>query len=83
MIILLVNMHQQLFFDYRYKYFYEDGFGKDYNILNLKNKSDYSDEYFTGSILSLYEQKLYFNNYKRQLSQFNLENPLMICGLKC
>ncbi|MFA5527579.1 MAG: DEAD/DEAH box helicase family protein [Peptostreptococcales bacterium] len=67
-----------IIFDYRYKYFYEDGFGKDYNILNLKNKSDYSDEYFTGSILSLYEQKLYFNNYKRQLSQFNLENPLMI-----
>lgn len=67
-----------IIFDYRYKYFYEDGFGKDYNILNLKNQSEYGDEYFTGAILSLYEQKLYYNNYKRQIKPFNLENPLMI-----
>lgn len=67
-----------IIFDYRYKYFYDDGYGKDYAILNLKNESDYSDEYFTGAILSLYEQKLYFNNYRGQLSKFNIENPLMI-----
>lgn len=67
-----------IIFDYRYKYFYEDGFGKDYNILNLKNKEEYGDEYFTGSILSLYEQKLYYRNYGRQIKPFNLENPLMI-----
>ena len=67
-----------IIFDYRYKYFYEDGFGKDYNILNLKNKNEYGDEYFTGAILSLYEQKLYFRNYGRQIKPFNIENPLMI-----
>lgn len=67
-----------IIFDYRYKYFYEDGFGKDYNILNLKNKNEYGDEYFTGSLLSFYEQKLYFKDYGRQIKPFNLENPLMI-----
>ena len=67
-----------IIFDYRYKYFYEDGYGKDYHILNLKNKKDYGDEYFTGAILSLYEQKLYYRNYGRQIKQFNIENPLMI-----
>ncbi|MCD4822572.1 MAG: DEAD/DEAH box helicase family protein [Methanococcoides sp.] len=67
-----------IIFDYRYKYFYEDGFGKDYSILNLHNKEDYGDEYFTGSLLSLYEQKVYFKNYGRQIKPFNLENPLMI-----
>ena len=67
-----------IIFDYRYKYFYEDGYGKDYQILNLKNKEDYDDEYFTGSLLSLYEQKIYFKNYARQIKPFRLENPLMI-----
>ncbi len=67
-----------IIFDYRYKYFYEDGFGKDYHILNLKNKNEYGDEYFTGAILSLYEQKLYFKNIGRQIKPFNIENPLMI-----
>ncbi|MFH2106488.1 MAG: DEAD/DEAH box helicase family protein [Candidatus Micrarchaeota archaeon] len=67
-----------IIFDYRYKYFYEDGFGKDYQILNLKNTDDYGDEYFVGALLSLYEQKLYFKNYDRQIKAFNLYNPLMI-----
>lgn len=67
-----------IIFDYRYKYFYEDGFGKDYSILNLKNKNEYGDEYFTGSILSFYEQKIYYKNYTSQIKPFNLENPLMI-----
>ncbi len=67
-----------IIFDYRYKYFYEDGFGKDYHILNLNNEKDYGDEYFTGSLLSLYEQKIYFRNYSRQIKPFNIENPLMI-----
>ncbi|MBU1974199.1 MAG: DEAD/DEAH box helicase family protein, partial [Nanoarchaeota archaeon] len=67
-----------IIFDYRYKYFYEDGFGKDYHILNLKEKVEYGDEYFTGALLSLFEQKLYFKNYGRQIKPFNLENPLMI-----
>ncbi len=67
-----------IIFDYRYKYFYEDGFGKDYNILNLKNKEEYGDEYFTGAMLSLYEQKLYFQEHKREIKHFNIENPLMI-----
>lgn len=65
-------------FDYRYKFFYEDGFGKDYEILNLKNKNNYGDEYFTGALLSFYEQKLYFNNYQNEIGPFNLKNPLMI-----
>ncbi len=67
-----------IIFDYRYKYFYEDGFGKDYSILNLQNDDEYGDEYFAGSLLSLYEQKTYFNNYRDSIMLFNLENPLMI-----
>jgi hypothetical protein len=67
-----------IIFDYRYKFFYEDGYGKDYSILNLKNAEDYGDEYFTGSLLSLYEQKLYFLNHELQTKEFNIYHPLMI-----
>jgi len=67
-----------IIFDYRYKYFNRDGFGKDYSILNLKDDDKYGDEYFTGALLSFYEQKIYFRDYGRQIRPFNLENPLMI-----
>lgn len=68
-----------IIFDYRYKYFYEDGFGKDYSILNLRNKNDYdNDEYLLGALLSLYEQKKYLNDNSRGIRKFKLENPLMI-----
>jgi len=46
--------------------------------LNLKNEKDYGDEYFTGSLLSLYEQKIYFLNHEIESKEFNIENPLMI-----
>ncbi|KKM57062.1 hypothetical protein LCGC14_1551060, partial [marine sediment metagenome] len=67
-----------IIFDYRYRYFYEDGFGKDYEILNLKNPEDYGDEYFTVALLSFYEQIIYYQNNKADIKNFNIENPLMI-----
>ena len=67
-----------IIFDYRYRYFYEDGYGKDYEILNLKNPEDYGDEYFTIALLSFYEQIIYYENHKEDVKNFNLENPLMI-----
>ena len=67
-----------IIFDYRYRYFYKDGFGKDYEILNLKNPEDYGDEYFTIALLSFYEQIIYYQNNKDGVKNFNLENPLMI-----
>ncbi|MFW9778203.1 MAG: DEAD/DEAH box helicase family protein [Candidatus Heimdallarchaeota archaeon] len=67
-----------ILFDYRYKFFYEDGYGKDYSILNLRNAKDYDDEYFAGSLLSLYEQKLFFKNHQIAAQEFLVYNPLMI-----
>lgn len=75
--ILFDEYQKCIIFDYSYKYFYEDGYGKDYNILNLNN-DNYNDEYFVGSILSFYEQKKYFLNYKKEIREFNLQNPLML-----
>lgn len=64
--------------DYRYKFFHEDGFGKDYSISDLKDYDKYGDEYFTGALLSFYEQKIYFRDNKKLILPFNIKNPLMI-----
>ncbi|MHA1149185.1 MAG: DEAD/DEAH box helicase family protein [Promethearchaeota archaeon] len=64
--------------DYRYKYFYEDGYGKDYNILNLKNPKDYDERYLTFALLSYYEQKRYYQIKQEEIKPFNIANPLMI-----
>lgn len=69
-----------ILFDYSYKYFYGDGFGKDYRILNLPkiSNSDIQNIYLTASLLTFYQQKLLFANKKDIYKDYNLENPLMV-----
>jgi len=71
---------KSILFDYSYKYFKNDGFGKDYTILNLKNELDEPTKfnYFLGSLLSFYQQKKIFQNNPKEMSEYNIENPLMI-----
>lgn len=73
---------KSILFDYSYKYFYEDGYGKESLILNLKEK-DYSDEdiarqYFTACLLSFYQQQYLWNAHRAKLTDFNIEKPLWI-----
>ena len=44
-------------FDYSYRWFYEDGFGKDYQILNLpKSYDEIKAVYLTACLLKFYQQ---------------------------
>ena len=56
-----------IIFDYSYKYFYQDGYGKDYNILNLANDSDEAKRklYLTACLIAFYQQKDIFDMQKR------------------
>lgn len=68
-------------FDYSYKYFYNDGYGKDYRILNLSDATAYDnrlDLYLTGCLLAYYQQILHYNKYKSETKIFNIEKPLWI-----
>jgi len=49
-----------ILFDYSYRFFYNDGYGKDYKILNLKDDNDSSvrTRYLTACLLSFYQQML-------------------------
>lgn len=77
---LLSEYGKATIFDYSYKYFYGDGFGKDYQILNINNAwdDDTMNLYLTASLLSFYEQSLLFSSRKETVTQFLLEKPLAI-----
>ncbi|EEJ7902158.1 type III restriction endonuclease subunit R [Salmonella enterica] len=73
---------KSILFDYSYKFFYEDGYGKESLILNLNPNEDKKNErryeYFTACLLSFYQQQYLFNRNKDKLGEFNIEKPLWV-----
>jgi len=77
---LLEEYSKAIIFDYSYKFFYEDGYGKDYHILNLKEAEikEYNDDFLLANLLVFYEQKILYQDKKRILEDYNLDNPLLL-----
>ncbi len=77
---LTQNYAKCILFDYSYKFFYNDGFGKDFNILNLAD--EHEDEtrplYLTACLLSFYQQCRRFGDGGAALVPYLLESPLMV-----
>lgn len=69
-----------ILFDYSYKYFYRDGFGKDYRILNLADDSDEEKRrlYLTACLLAFYQQQRLYRDRPAEFRPFLLENPLWV-----
>ena len=66
-------------FDYSYRYFYEDGFGKDYQILNLSQSFDSTYEtYLVACLLKIYQQLRIYEEKKTDFLPFNIEKPLWV-----
>ena len=67
-------------FDYSYRYFYNDGYGKDYQILNMSEAWDDLSvtKYLIACLLGFYEQTRLFLDKNVELVPFNLEKPLAI-----
>lgn len=77
----LSNLYaKSILFDYSYRWFYSDGFGKDYQILNLEDDSDkeWLQTYLTASLLTFYQQQKLYQEKEAELRPFNLERPLWI-----
>ena len=73
---------KNILFDYSYKFFYEDGYGKESLILNLKD-DDYADadiarQYLTACLLSFYQQQYLWSSNQSKLADFNIEKPLWV-----
>lgn len=74
-----------IIFNYSYRYFHEDGFGKDFFVLNLEKektkKETTKNETHTlllGNLLSFFEQQKLFHDKEDLLKTYNLEPPLWI-----
>ena len=68
-------------FDYSYRHFYNDGYGKDFHILNLLEDTtgEQTDNLLLANMLSFYEQQLVFDEFGDELSRsYNLERPLWV-----
>ncbi len=66
-------------FDYSYRWFYEDGFGKDYQILNMPPTfAQVQFTYLTACLLKFYQQLRIYEEKAREFEAFNLEKPLWV-----
>lgn len=67
-------------FDYSYRYFHGDGYGKDFRVLN--QAGEYTDEnvdtLMLGNLLSFYEQQRVFADSGDALRPYHIEKPLWI-----
>ena len=78
---LLEEYAKAIIFDYSYKYFYTDGYGKDFYVYNIREDA-YTEKQrellLTAGLLSFYEQLEIFEKYREELIEYNLEKPLWI-----
>ncbi len=67
-------------FDYSYRYFYNDGYGKDYRIMNMATveNEELLNMYLTAYLLCLYEQSLAFDGDANIKNKFLIARPLGI-----
>ena len=69
-----------LLFDYPYRRFHEDGYGKDYAILNLPGgvQDENSDMYLLGCLLTFYQQLRIWRDGAARWRAFHPSKPLWV-----
>jgi hypothetical protein len=77
----LTNLYaRSTLLDYSYRWFYGDGFGKDYHILNLEsdNDAEWRRNYLTACLLAFYQQQKLYRERRESFRPFNIERPLWV-----
>jgi hypothetical protein len=71
---------KSILFDYSYRYFYSDGFGKDYQILNLDEgtQANHRDAYLVACLLAFFQQQRLYKEQRTAFHPFNIDKPLWI-----
>ena len=77
---LIEEYGKAIAFDYSYRYFYGDGYGKDFTILNLQweTTAELTDVLLLANLLSFYEQQAVFAEQREALRGYNLDKPLWV-----
>lgn len=78
---LLHEYGKSILFDYSYHFFHKDGYGKEYKILNLRDKTysyEIKHKLMLANLLSFYQQKKIFNENPEAVQEYEIEEPLWI-----
>ena len=68
-----------ILFDYSYRYFYADGFGKDYRIFNVgEEREEVRQLYLTACLLTFYQQLRAYEENTQVFAPYGLEKPLWV-----
>ena len=75
----VIEYSKAILFDYSYKYFHRDGYGKDFRVLNLEKDEDkYTRSIMLANAMSFYEQILVYQQLGDMTKAYNIEHPLWI-----
>ncbi|MDG6778270.1 DEAD/DEAH box helicase family protein [Thiomicrorhabdus sp. zzn3] len=71
---------KSILFDYSYRHFYADGYGKQSQILNIDKGTVKGQDfkYHMASLLAFYQQLVVFSDHETELKPFNIEKPLWV-----
>ena len=77
---LMEEYGKAIIMDYSYKYFYEDGYGKDYRIYNLRENFNEEQRqlYLVGCLMSYYQQLKLFATNGKEYAPYHIEKPLLV-----
>ena len=76
---LLQEYSHAILFDYSYPHFYEDGYGKGYWVVNVRDDTDAFNQWIIlANLLSFFEQVIVFEEYGESFRPFAIERPLWV-----
>jgi hypothetical protein len=76
---LLEDYGKSILMDYSYRHFYHDGYGKDFQVLNLSRaRENQAHNLLVGGLLAFYQQYHLFHKNADTYRPYNLEKPLWV-----
>ena len=77
---LLQEYSRAILFDYSYRYFHADGFGKEFHVLNLEDDRDDEQRslYLTGGLLAFLQQLYLYHTHRHELDPYLIDKPLWV-----
>jgi hypothetical protein len=76
---LMAEYGKCILFDYSYRHFHGDGYGKDFRVLNLEQgREEHAQELLVGGLLVYYQQRQLFRDKQREFRPYEVESPLWV-----
>jgi len=76
---LFAEYGKAILFDYSYRWFYGDGFGKDFRVLNIsKAAQDRADDLLMAGLLVFYQQWHTWRQHPEETRNYNVAAPLWV-----